>query len=232
MKTITARASLLPAVALVLFSVIVPTLLADSAPQDLVAPDAHTVPGFIALLLINETPFPGERAWESEEDTEAAMLAILWVVHSRLKIIPPGYRQEYIAAERCADVIDVITAGGEKGQCDGFYRDGSGRMVAVRRVHERVESLFKLACNGKPGRFARLLQYAENLAEKYVKDGLAGADRFARLSRVGGVAVTGHAYAWMTDRAGYDPGGNFVKIGDETDGSLGGNRFFTLKKLK
>jgi hypothetical protein len=232
MNTTTARARFLASVGRVLFLVLVPTLFGAPAPRDLVPPAADTVSGYIALLLINETPFPGERAWVSEEDTKAAMLAILWVVHSRLKIIPPGYRQEHIAAERCDDVIDVITAGGEKGQCDGFYRDGSGRMLAVRRVHERVDSLFKLASSGKPGRFSRLLQYGEDLADAYVKGGLAGADCFARLSRVNGVAVTGHAYAWMTDRAGYHPGGNFVKITDDADGSLGGNRFFTLKKLK
>jgi hypothetical protein len=232
MKTAAPPVRFLPAVAWGLCLVMVRTLLAASAPRDFVPPAADTVQGYITLLLINETPFPGERAWVSEEDTKSAMLAILWVVHSRLKIIPRGYRQEHIAAERCDDVIDVITAGGEKGQCDGFYRDGSGRMVAVRRVHERVDSLFKLASSGKPGRFARLLQYAEGLADVYVKDGVAGADCFAQLSRVSGIHVTGRAYAWMADRADYHPGGNFVKITDDADGSLGGNRFFTLRKLK
>jgi hypothetical protein len=227
-----ARARFLAALGRVLFLVLVPTLFGASAPRDLLPPTAGTVPGYIALLLINETPFPGERAWVSEEDTKAAMLAILWVVHSRLKIIPPGYRQEHITAERCDDIIDVITAGGGKGQCDGFYRDGSGRMVAARRVHKRVDSLFKLASNGKPGRFARLLQYAEDLADAYVKDGVVGADGFAQLARVNGIPVTGRAYAWMSDRAGRHPGGNFVKITDDADGSLGGNRFFTLRKLK
>ena len=28
----------------------------------------------------------------------------------------------------------------------------------------------------------------------------------------------------------YDPGGNFLRIPDEQAGSLGGNRFFTLRK--
>jgi hypothetical protein len=31
----------------------------------------------VALLLINEVPFPGERGYLSEEDTKAAMLAVL-----------------------------------------------------------------------------------------------------------------------------------------------------------
>ena len=195
-------------------------------------PDDGTVGGYVALLLLNETPFPGERAWVSEEDTKAGMLAILWVLHSRLKEIPAGYRQEQIASERCKNVIEVITAGGEKGQCDGFYKDASGNFVAVRRVHERVDYLVQCASKGAPGRFARLLAYARDLANAYVKDGAAGVDRFVGLTRVEGVPVTGRAYSWMTDRDGYHPGGNFVKIPDSDDGSLGGNRFFTLRKIK
>ena len=65
-----------------------------------------------------------------------------------------------------------------------------------------------------------------------MKDGQAGIDRFATLRRVDGTDVTGRAYSWMTDRDGYHPGGNFVRIPDADDGSLGGNRFFTLRKLK
>lgn len=193
---------------------------------------ADTVEEYVALLLVNETPFPGERGWISEEDTKAGMEAILWVLHSRLKEIPPGYSQEQIASERCNDIIDVITAGGEKGQCDGFYRDGSGTPVAVRRVHERVDYLVQCAGRGAPGKFARLLKYADDLAAAYVKDGVAGVDRFANLSRVGNVEVTGRAYSWMTDRDGYNPGGNFVRIPDSDEGALGGNRMFTLRKLK
>jgi hypothetical protein len=44
--------------------------------------------------------------------------------------------------------------------------------------------------------------------------------------------VTGRAYSWMTDRGCYNPGGNFVRIPDAEQGSLGGNRFFTLRKLQ
>jgi len=43
---------------------------------------ADTEAGYIALLLINEAPFPGERGWLSEADTKGAMLAILWVLQS------------------------------------------------------------------------------------------------------------------------------------------------------
>jgi len=195
-------------------------------------PPSGTVPGFIALLLVNETPFPGERAWVSEEDTKAGMLAILWVLDSRIDSIPPGYTQAQIASEKCRNIIDVITAGGEKGQCDGFYRDDRGDFVAVPRVHERVDYLVQCSTRGKPGRFARLLDYAADLAAAYEKGGIGEADRFAGIRNVDGVPVTGRAYSWMTDRGSFHPGGNFVRIPDSESGSLGGNRFFTLRKLK
>jgi hypothetical protein len=36
----------------------------------------------------------------------------------------------------------------------------------------------------------------------------------------------------MTDVRGFDPGGSFVRIPDANQGSLGGNRFYTLEKKK
>jgi hypothetical protein len=204
-----------------------PAALAASGGLD----PADTVPGYISRLLINETPFPGERGWVSTEDTEAAMLSILWVLDSRIHHIPPGYRQKQIASVHTDNIIDVITAGGEKGQCDGFYRDSRGRFVAVPRVEKRINSLRKIAGQGKPGRFADLLNYASGLARAYVKGGIREADRFVKLSRIGSTPVTGRAYSWMANRDYYQPGGNFIKIPDRDKGALGGNRFFTLKKL-
>ncbi|MCA9286068.1 MAG: hypothetical protein KDA22_12665 [Phycisphaerales bacterium] len=199
-----------------------------SAPPLLEPPSTRA--GYVALLLVNETPFPGERHWVGEQDTRAAMHAILCVLDSRLRHIPPGYQQSHIAAVRTTDVIDIITAGGEKGQCDGFYRDAAGRPTAVPRVHERVAYLVGIAGKGAPGRFARLLEYAQGLATAYVESGMAGADRYAGLERIGAIQVTGRAYSWMTDRDFYAPGGNFVRIPDGDQGSLGGNRFFTLRR--
>lgn len=202
--------------------------MASPSPQVQLAP-SDTVRGYIALLLINETPFPGEKSWVSEEDTKATMLSILWVLHNRLTNIPAGYTQQQVASQRCADIIAVITAGGEKGQCDGFHLDGAGRFVAVDRVHERVQYLLKCANRGEPGRFARLLTYAQGLADAYERGSMAGADRYAKLHLVGGTPVTGHAYSWMTDRDCYSPGGSFVRIPDADHGASGGNRFFTLR---
>ena len=120
-----------------------------SAPaQALQLKPATTDAGYIARLLINEAPFPGERGWLSEDDTKATMLAILWVLHARIDHIPAGYRQEQIAAVRTRDIIDVITVGGEKGQCDGFYRDAGGTPRAVSRVHERIDYLSGIAGKG------------------------------------------------------------------------------------
>ena len=189
---------------------------------------ASTTSGYLARLLINEVPFPGERGYLSEEDTKAAMLSILWVLHSRMNHIPEGYSQEQIASIRSQNIVDVITA---KNQCEGFFKDAAGKPAAAPRVEERIRNLTNIAnSGGKPGRFASLLNYGQGLAGSYVKDGIQGADRFAGLARVNQVAVTGRAYSWMTDRDYYKPGGNFVTIPDSQQGSLGGNRFFTLRK--
>jgi hypothetical protein len=188
--------------------------------------------GYIARLLINEAPFPGEHGWVSENDSKAAMLQILWTLHGRIHHVPPGYRQVQVAAVRSNDIIDIITVGGEKGQCDGFYRDKAGNFVAVARVHQRIDYLLKIANKGTLGKFARLIDHAQGLATAYVAVGIEGADRFAALNSINGIRVTGRTYAWMTNRDYYNPGGRFVRIPDAYDGALGGNRFFTLRSIQ
>ena len=192
---------------------------------------ADTPSGYIARLLINEVPFPGERAYESEANSQAAMAQILWVLHSRIHHIPPGYLQQHVAGVRSSDIIDVITGTGARRQCEGFYRDEQGRFVTAPRVEERLNYLLKLANSGsKPGRFASLLNFGQGLASAYVKGGIQEADRYVVLKQVGPVPVTGRGYSWMTDVDSYHPGGNFVSIPSADQGSLGGNRFFTLRK--
>jgi hypothetical protein len=204
-------------------------VLASSGRAAVQLKPANTVSGYLALLLLNETPFPGESGWVSEQDTKDAMLSILWVLHSRLDHVPQGYRRKELAATSSDNLIDVITVGGEKGQCDGFYRDANGHFVAVPRVHKRIDYLVGIAGKGKPGRFASLLNYGQGLADAYMVGGKTGADRYAHLRRVGNVSVTGRAYSWMTGKDCYHPGGDFVKIPDSQAGLSGGNRFFTLK---
>jgi hypothetical protein len=191
-----------------------------------------TEAGYVARLLLNEVPFPGESGWVSEKDSKAAMVSILWVLHSRMVHVPAGYAQKELAAVKTDDIIDVITAGGVRGQCDGFYRDSKGKPAMVSRVPKRMNYLLSIAGKGKPGTFARLLEHGQGLADAYFKGGINEADRFAGISRVGSIKVTGHAYSWMTDRDYYHPGGDFVKIPDSNSGSLGGNRFSTLKERK
>ncbi len=192
---------------------------------------ATTTSGYLATLLINETPFPGENGYVSEENTRGAMLAVLWVLECRLRYIPSGYTQTQVAGLASTNIIDVITGTPTKRQCEGFYRDPSGQFVCAPRVKERIDYLLNIAnSGGKPGRFASLLNYAKDLAQAYVEGGMDGADRFAGLKKVSTVVVTGRAYSWMTDRDFFNPGGNFVSIPDKDDGSLGGNRFFTLRK--
>lgn len=192
---------------------------------------ANTKEGYIARLLINEVPFPGEHRWLSEEDSKTAMRSILFVLDSRITHIPPGYKQEHIALVKTDDIIDVITASPIQRQCDGFYRDKNGNFVAVDRVHKRVDTLVKIASMGEPGKFARLLNYAQGLASAYVKGGIKESDLFANVQKIGNTNVTGRAYSWMSDKSCYSPGGNLIKIPNDQNGSLGGNRFFTLKKL-
>jgi len=205
---------------------------ASAAAAPFAALDRPDTPsGYLARLLINEAPFPGERSYESEADSQSAMLQILWVLHARIHLIPRGYRQTEVAGVQSRDLIDVITGTGGRRQCEGFYRNAAGQFVTVSRVEERIQNLLSIAnSGGKPGRFAALLNYAQGLARSYVKGGIQGADRYADLTRVGVLVVTGRAYAWMTDMDSYHPGGNFVSIPSSDDGALGGNRFFTLRK--
>ncbi|WP_069960971.1 hypothetical protein [Lacunisphaera limnophila] len=191
---------------------------------------ADTAGGYVARLLINEVPFPGERGWVSEEDSMAAQAAILWVLRNRLRHIPPGYTQRQVAAVTTWDVMDLLTAGGVHGQVEGFYRDASGRPALSDHVQERINHLAVIAGRGVPGRFARLMNHAQELADDFVAN--APGDRFAALREIDRVPVTGSAYGWMTDREIFRPGGNFVRIGDQWRGGLGGNRFFTLRRLR
>jgi len=184
--------------------------------------------GYVARLLINETPFPGERGYVSEEDSQAAMRSLLLVIDGRINRIPPGYRREEIADTRSGDVIDVITAGGFRGQMDGFYRDAQGRPAMAARVTARVDRLMRIAGEGEPGRFARLLNYAQTLASAYLQGKAPAPDPYSDIRIIPPKKVTGSAYGWMTDLDGYHPGGDFVRIPDRLRGRLGGNRFFTL----
>ena len=186
------------------------------------------VSGYLARLLLNENPFPGEKGYKSIEDSKTGMVQVLWVLHSRIHHIPQGYRQEHIANIRSDDIIDVITA---QGQCDGFFRYENGNAAVAPRVEERVRYLITVANKGsKPGKFAELVNYGQELARAYVEGGIDKADRFAGLEIIRKIMVTGRAYSWMTDKDYYNPGGAFVSIPDSLDGSIGGNRFYTLKR--
>ncbi|MDC0948861.1 hypothetical protein OAS86_05930 [Gammaproteobacteria bacterium] len=188
--------------------------------------------GFIARLLINETPFPGESSWISAEDTQTAMLGVLNVIGSRIEHVPPGYTQRDVAAiSQTSDPVDIIAAGGPRGQCDGFFRDDNGHPAVVPRVEERLTNLLTIAGKGQPGRFSVLLDYAVEISREYLEYQRLQETLFVDLRQIGPTPVTGYAFAWMTDQNRYHPGGRFIKITDANQGSLGGNRFFTLKKL-
>lgn len=187
-----------------------------------------TSAGYLARLLINENPFPGERGFVGVADTKAGMLSILHVLDSRLRNIPPGYRQPGVAGIATTNIIDIITA---PNQCEGFSRGPDGKPAFATRVEDRLNNLLRIAnSGGKPGRFAELINYAQGLADAYIRDSIEGADRFAGLTKINQTPVTGRAFSWMTDMDCYNPGGNFVRITDDLGGATGGNRYFTLRK--
>jgi hypothetical protein len=154
-------------------------------------PAMGTIDGYVCRLLINEVPFPGERGYTSESDTMLAMEALLRVLDARVKHIPAGYAQQQIAAVRSGDIIDIITAGGEKGQFDGFYRDASGTPVMVPRITQRIDNLIEIAGRGQPGKFARLLEHAAALARGYTSGALSCRDPHKGVQMINGVAATG-----------------------------------------
>jgi len=186
--------------------------------------------GYLARLLLNETPFPGEKGWVSEADSKATMSSILWVLNSRIRYIPTGYRQTEIATLKTSNIFDVITAGGVHGQVEGLYRDSSGKLAAVPRVEKRIQYLSKIGDSGPPGKFASLINYAQGLANSYLAQDISTRDLFVDLQLISSTPVTGRAYSWMTDAHHYSPGGDYIRIPDSDRGALGGNRFFTLKK--
>lgn len=186
--------------------------------------------GYLARLLINESAFPGERGYVSELDTQAAMRAILLVIDARIAQVPQGYTRKEVAGTSSADLIDIITAGGQGGQMAGFYRDSAGKPAIAARVRERVAALQRIAEQGEPERFSRLLAYAQSVASAYLENVKPSPDLYASISRIPPQNVTGKAYSWMTDQDYYHPGGTFVRIPDRLRGRLGGNRFFTLAR--
>ena len=183
---------------------------------------------YLAMLLVNEVPFPGEPSFKSMEDSKAAMRAIVWVIERRRGEIPKGYTRRQVAATASTSIVDIMTA---FNQMEGFYRTPSGSHTTVPRVTERLAYLQLLAARGTMPVIAELLDYANTTAQAYIqKRTLPHPEPFTRLRRIDGIEVTGSAYGWMTDEVQYHPGGNFVRIPDNDGGSLGGNRFFTLRR--
>ena len=186
--------------------------------------------GYVARLLINETPFPGERGYVSEEDSQATMRELLLVLHCRSRQIPPGYSRPEIADTNSTEILDIITAGRTHRQVDGFFLDANQQPVMAPRVTERLDNLLRIAGTGTPGRFARLLNYAQELATAYFQGQVPTPPLYDALSFIRPWPVTGRAYSWMTDQDCYHPGGSFVRIPNDLRGRLGGNRFYTLQQ--
>jgi hypothetical protein len=196
---------------------------------DLLLPAASPA-GYLARLLINETPFPGERGYVSESDSRDTQRALLLVIDARRHRIPDGYTRREIAKTDSVELFDILTAGGTRGQMDGFFRDSRGRPTMAPRVTARIARLQRIAGQGKPDRFARLLRHAQTLVTDYLEGEVPAPDLFAPITYIAPQTVTGNAYAWMTDQEYYHPGGDFIRIPNRLRGRLGGNRFYTLRK--
>lgn len=194
-------------------------------------PAFNSEAGYLAALLVNEVAFPGEHGYVSEADAKDAMANILLVLDARVNYVPAPYKRVELAQTSSDKLLDVITVGGVHGQVEGFYRDAAGVPVVVPRIQERMAYLMKIAEDGAPGRFASLLNYAGTLASEYVAYLNRPDNLYINLREVHGIPVTGRAYSWMTDRHYFHAGGNFVRIPNDLNGSLAGNRFFTLKDL-
>jgi hypothetical protein len=203
---------------------------AAAAPEEGLLPPAADPAGYLARLLVNESAFPGERGYVSEENTRETMRALILVIDARIHRVPLGYSRQEVADTDSADVVDVITAGGRRGQMDGFHRGRDGRPAVAPRIAARVANLERIAARGEPDRFARLLAYARALAADYLNGAKPGPDLYAGITHIRPRDVTGCAYGWMTDQDYYHPGGDFVRIPDRMRGRLGGNRFYTLVK--
>jgi len=158
-----------------------------------------------------------------------AMESILNVLISRLDSVPAPYRQVDVATVKTNDILDIITAGGVRGQVDGFYRASNGRLTMVDRVTERTDNLLRIANSGQPARFARLINHAVSVSTDFTRKSTKPRDPYARLTVIQNVPITGRAFSWMTDQSYYHPGGNFVRIPNSDQGTHGGNRFFSLR---
>jgi hypothetical protein len=194
-------------------------------------PSFSSEAGYLATLLVNETAFPGERGYVSEANSKQAMDNVLLVLDARMRFVPSPYKRIQLAQTSSAKLLDVMTAGGVHGQVEGFYRGTDGAAVVMPRIQKRLGYLFNIGNDGAPGRFARLLNYASRISTDYIASLERPENLYLHLRVVHGTAVTGRAYSWMTDRRYYHSGGNFVRIPNDLNGSLSGNRFFTLKDL-
>ncbi|MGB0257651.1 MAG: hypothetical protein ACPGES_03260 [Coraliomargarita sp.] len=194
-------------------------------------PNFSSLEGYLACLLINEVAFPGEQGYISEQNSMQAMENILLVLDARIFHVPSPYTRFQIAQTSSDKLLDVITAGGKNGQVQGFYRDAEGYATMDSRIPKRIRYLQGIANQGAPGRFARLLNHGTKLSTSYVAKLRRPENLFVNLRTIDTTPVTGRAYSWMTDRHYYHSGGRFVRIPNKLNGSLGGNRFFTLQDI-
>ena len=160
------------------------TLLAPSPPLDSPAPPPATSPGSSS----GETPFPGETRFHvSEEETPPRHAPDpSGFLHGRIHLVPLRYTQQQIASVHTDDILEVITGGGGLAGA----RASPTRMPPVApsppRVEQRINFLLGIANRGSApsSRFARLLNFAQNLARATCPTASSGSgDRLRRCHR-------------------------------------------------
>jgi hypothetical protein len=157
-------------------------------------PAEIAVEDYLAALLINEVPFPGEPAFKSADDSKAAMRAILWTIQCRRAEIPEGYTRQQIAATSSTNLVDIITA---FNQMDGFFKTRTDRHTFAPRVAERITYLRLLGQRDDTPTISELLDFAHSNALHYAAGNpLLHPNPFVALTNLppDAIEVTGSPY--------------------------------------
>jgi len=186
--------------------------------KPLALPDLQTDEGAIAHLLLSESLTPFSKDYDADQVVRG-MKAIRAILDNRLNHVPQKYAAKDVDADGAKTARDVIG----KGKFQGFSQTG-GKIAVSDGVRKRIDDILKQANTGKPGKFYKHVQAALEVAKS------PADDPFKDLKMVGTVAVTGRVYGMYQAAAGGDLGGDFVYIGKDAGGLLGGNKFYTLKK--
>jgi len=174
-------------------------------------PSIDTDAGIIVRVLIAETRNPAYASYD-EEAAKRSFRAMRATVDHRLHNNPGLF-----GAPGAKTYADVICA---PQQFAGFTKNASGTPTLSDDVQELIDEVLEKASTGAPGRYAKFVQNALDAAKGAVDD------PFAKVTDVGGTAVTGGVYGWRT-LGSSAPGGRLIAI-PAPEGVILHNQFFAL----